>query len=792
MACATRPVNLVIKPDEGYSVAITIETVDGTPVEFTNNDGNVSFTMPASDVIVHAVFSEEAPAYTIGYDIVGSGQVFGYDPNTATTFERPTSANVGDVVYIALAPAEGYLVTGTDITTADGTALTDEQWDELAIDDYNEDIFYFTMPAYGLLIHVTYTPIPTEYAINLNYVPEQVDLAIAAVTGDAAPGYATEGNAVFFTYEPIDGWGIVSVTVTNDTTGETIPFEDHLLPGSNTEHGYRFIMPASSVTIKIETAVGYDISYSITYNEFQGTLWTYPGREDIPAGTVVTVEVNFPQNQNSRAKIVVTTVPDGTAVAYDAATCTFIMPASDVLVHATFEAIPEEGMLTLSKTVVGAPEEDADKTFAFHLKMTIKNADITNSVNLIDIFNNYGVDADERDAIITALNNAITTGQAAEFTFETTLYLKNGQSVEFKSLRTGSTYEITEAGTPGYTPAANGQTGTLGGSLTVSGEIDGDTTIAFTNTYKSSVEGPYFKGHGLALGDAINVRFNLALPGGKDLYEGSYVEFMIENATGTKRYVTADAVQVANDPDNDNPRYRYVCPVNAIQMADMITPVFHYTVDGEERTIQGTPYAAKTYIDKHKDEAEDAYRNAVRATGDYGHFAQIYLHDVHQDTYGTHAEMPLYGSGSYDYNAIYGLLADLEIVRPLVGDMEKITTLLYCDSQTGIWLYLRLKDGYAGPTPTATYNGTTVDMSLNTADGRYRYKIPGSMASELDQMKNVTLTVGADSTVVKVAVLSWVRGSLGSNASANEKNFASSLYAYWKAAVEYQAAHPAN
>ena len=301
---------------------------------------------------------------------------------------------------------------------------------------------------------------------------------------------------------------------------------------------------------------------------------------------------------------------------------------------------------------------------------------------------------------------------------------------------------------------------------------------------------PYFKGHGLALGDAINVRFNLALPGGKDLYEGSYVEFMIENATGTKRYVTADAVQVENDPDNGTPRYRYVCPVNAIQMADMITPVFHYTVDGEERTVQGKQYAAKTYIDNHKNEDEVEYRNAVRATGDYGHFAQLYLHDVHGTDYGTHAEMPLYGTGSYDYDAIYGLLEDLEIVRPLVGDMEKITTLLYCDSQTGIWLYLRLKDGYSGPTPTATYNGNTVEMSPNpTGDGRFCYKIPGSMASELDQMKNVTLTVGADSTVVKVAVLSWVRGSLGSNdASANEKNFASSLYSYWKAAVEYQAA----
>lgn len=320
-----------------------------------------------------------------------------------------------------------------------------------------------------------------------------------------------------------------------------------------------------------------------------------------------------------------------------------------------------------------------------------------------------------------------------------------------------------------------------------------DTPITANVTlYAKWVEAPYFKGHGLALGDAINVRFNLALPGGKDHYEGSYVEFTIQNATGTKRYETADAVQVANDPDNDNPRYRYVCPVNAIQMADMITPVFHYTVDGEERTVQGTPYAAKTYIDNHKNEDEVAYRNAVRATGDYGHFAQLYLHDVHQDTYGTHAEMPLYGSGSYDYNAIYGSLDGQDIVRPVVGDnMVAISYLLYCDSQTGIWLYLRLKDGYSGPTPTATYNGTKVDMSLNTADGRYRYKIAGSMASELDKMKNVTLTVGADSTVVKVSVLSWVRGSLDSNynGSANEKDFASSLYWYWKAADGYLAAH---
>ena len=63
LAYANQSVDMVIRPDTGNSVSIAIETVaNGTPVAFTNNDGNVNFTMPAEDVIVHAVFSEPDPA----------------------------------------------------------------------------------------------------------------------------------------------------------------------------------------------------------------------------------------------------------------------------------------------------------------------------------------------------------------------------------------------------------------------------------------------------------------------------------------------------------------------------------------------------------------------------------------------------------------------------------------------------------------------------------------------------------------------------------------------------------
>ena len=67
-----------------------------------------------------------------------------------------------------------------------------------------------------------------------------------------------------------------------------------------------------------------------------------------------------------------------------------------------------------------------------------------------------------------------------------------------------------------------------------------------------------------------------------DLYHGSYVEFVIENVTGRKRYKTANAERVKDEPETGMPRYRCACPVNEIQIADMITRAFHYTVDGEK------------------------------------------------------------------------------------------------------------------------------------------------------------------------------------------------------------------
>ena len=146
------------------------------------------------------------------------------------------------------------------------------------------------------------------------------------------------------------------------------------------------------------------------------------------------------------------------------------------------------GTLTLSKTVVDAPAEDADKEYTFRVKMTIKNPaglKIGYDTMLIDAFRIGRVEGGE--AIIEELITLQLTGTATEFTFEAEFKLKDGESIEFTGLGYGSKYEITEIGTDYYVASCGDKEGELAGSLTVSAMLEGeDATVAFTNTYLSN------------------------------------------------------------------------------------------------------------------------------------------------------------------------------------------------------------------------------------------------------------------------------------------------------------------
>lgn len=71
-------VTVTVTPDEGYVLeSLTVTDKNGTEIELTDQgDGKYSFTMPASNVKVDAVFAEEEPASTLPFSDVASDDWF--------------------------------------------------------------------------------------------------------------------------------------------------------------------------------------------------------------------------------------------------------------------------------------------------------------------------------------------------------------------------------------------------------------------------------------------------------------------------------------------------------------------------------------------------------------------------------------------------------------------------------------------------------------------------------------------------------------------------------------------
>ena len=153
----------------------------------------------------------------------------------------------------------------------------------------------------------------------------------------------------------------------------------------------------------------------------------------------------------------------------------------------TYDGKP--GDLTISKTVVDAPEADAGKEFSFTLNMVLHDdeIDVGTLTGLINTFltqeGRQLISDDEKERICSELIQALLgPDPVTEFAFSTTFTLKDGETATLKNLGYATTYKITEAGVDGYIPSSGTAAGAIGESLTVSGTIDGNVTVPFVNT----------------------------------------------------------------------------------------------------------------------------------------------------------------------------------------------------------------------------------------------------------------------------------------------------------------------
>ncbi len=318
-----------------------------------------------------------------------------------------------------------------------------------------------------------------------------------------------------------------------------------------------------------------------------------------------------------------------------------------------------------------------------------------------------------------------------------------------------------------------------GGALT-SWNVEGED-IAYVNPADADI--PAFTVHSLLLSGQIGVNFFMELPeiAGVD-YTESYMDFTVDGRTTTDVY----------DPgfmSEEGGYYGFTCNVNSIQMADEITAVFHY---GDGFTVVQT-YSVERYM-RDFEAVCDQYNveviALVRALADYGHYVQPFLASQNHWSVGVdHAEMEYCHTTSYsDENVeeVRNAVVGHAIVRdPGNSEIERVTFSLYMDTETSIFVYLYVRDGYGGPV-SATLDDGTENVAEKVSDGVYRVKIRNISAHRLGEQYNIVVSAG-ESFTVTVSALSYVQGILASDAYRNNSEAVSAVvafYYYYRRAVD--------
>ena len=304
----------------------------------------------------------------------------------------------------------------------------------------------------------------------------------------------------------------------------------------------------------------------------------------------------------------------------------------------------------------------------------------------------------------------------------------------------------------------------------------------FTDMRKKATV-PKFRSHSLVLSGQIGVKFYMDLSMlSEEERADSYVEFKISGKGGT-------AMTDPFDPDDMNAAktyYGFSYYVNSIQMADTITATYHY---GDGLTVS-QEYTVKRYLDQIRDQSTN---EKMRALGDsirdYGHYAQVYLDRIRSWTLGTDHEPigdPIHVYTADDIAAVKEAVSGYAMVKEL-GDsqIEKVTYSLLLDSDTGINVYLQVKEGYTG-TVTATIGSGTENAAVLQPDGRYLVTISNISAHKLGDFYEINGTADGSFTI-RVAALSYVRTTLNSSsAKDDQKNAVVALYNYYRKTMEYR------
>ena len=278
---------------------------------------------------------------------------------------------------------------------------------------------------------------------------------------------------------------------------------------------------------------------------------------------------------------------------------------------------------------------------------------------------------------------------------------------------------------------------------------------------------PAFATHSLILGGELGLNFFMDLPAfdGAD-YTGSYMTFTVNDKTVQDPFDSTDMDL------NGNGYFGFTCNLNALQLADEITAVFHYDANGTEQTVSQV-FTAESYLTALLDDGaiSDEVKALARSLLDYGYHSQVFLSKLENRTvFADHTQVSTHFTDAWSDEQVADILKAL-------------------DSVTSVYLYLTPAEGYSGAV-SALLDSASVPVTPE-ADGRYLVVIPAISADRLGDTHHIEiLTDGAEPMTVQLSALSYVKACLENEASSREMvNAMAALYSYYKAANDLKQAN---
>ena len=311
-------------------------------------------------------------------------------------------------------------------------------------------------------------------------------------------------------------------------------------------------------------------------------------------------------------------------------------------------------------------------------------------------------------------------------------------------------------------------------------ELAPATSDAVYTAVFREISKPAFKTQSLLLSGRIGVNFYMDLSGLTDEQKAaSYVEFTVSGINGGTRTVPYDAGQM----NREKTYYGFTCRINAVQMADTITAVFHYTdVYGVPQTVTKT-YTVETYLNAFTEADGEEIYALIKAINDYGYYAQQFLSQNAKVpwTLGTdHAAMAKVNALSYSYTA--DDLSQYAIQRTLNSDVASVSYSLSLDADTAINLYVTPAEGYQGTITAQLGDGTP--LTVTPSGSRYKVTITGVSAHLLGEMYDVRIITQSGASSVRVSALSYAYASMDD--SDPGRYVMSAIYDYYLRSIAYK------